>query len=176
MTEARFCRPRPTLTAKEREIAIAAIGARVSGSPADAAAQLLSGIAVLDGNHLPILVWPNGLSMEEAADWHERNGKECRLRAQRFSERMAGVNSNARTVPAEHSDPTQKPNESARPPQYPVSSAPNHLEAGTGNHLPEDRQLHSEASVAASDLEINLKFQPGPDDQFYAAGFSVRVD
>lgn len=148
MTEARYCRPRPPLTAKEREVAIAAIGARVSGSPADAAAQLLSGIAVLDGNHLPILVWPTGLSLEEAAVWHEHNGKECRLRAQRFSERMAGVNSSARTFPAEHSDLTQKSNEPAQPLRYPVSSAPNHLEAGTDNHLPEDRQPHSEANDA----------------------------
>lgn len=148
MTEARFCRPRPTMTAKEREIAIAAIGARVSGSPADAAAQLLSGIAVLDGNHLPILVWPTGLSMDEAAAWHEREGQDYRLRAQRFSERMAGVSSNALTPLAEHSDLSQKSNESARPPQYPTSSAPNHLEEGTGNRLPGDQPLHAESSDA----------------------------
>lgn len=30
--------------------------------------------------------------------------------------------------------------------------------------------------VTASDLEISLKLQPGPDGKIYAAGFSVRVD
>ena len=68
MTETTFYSPRQTLTAKDREIAISSIGARVSGSPAEAAAQLLSGIAVLDGRHLPILVWPTGMSLKEAAD------------------------------------------------------------------------------------------------------------
>lgn len=148
MTEASFYSPRPALNEKEREIAIAAIGARVSGSPAEAAAQLLSGIAVLDGSHLPILVWPTGLSLDGAADWHENQGEEFRVRAQRFSERMAGINSNALRSPVEHSDPIQMLSGLAQPLEYPASSVPAHREARIGSHPPEDQQLHSEASDA----------------------------
>lgn len=58
------------LSPREREIAIQAMGARVSGEPAEAALQLLHGIAVLDGQHIPAVAWPNGLSLGEKAAWH----------------------------------------------------------------------------------------------------------
>lgn len=60
-----------SLTAKEREIAISAIGARVSGGPAEAAKQLLAGVAVLDGQHAPFLILPEEISRQEMAAWHE---------------------------------------------------------------------------------------------------------
>lgn len=148
MTEANFYCTRQALTEKEREIALTSIGARVSGSPAEAAAQLLSGIAVLDGRHLPILVWPTGMSLNEAADWLAEQVEVYRVRAQRFSERMAGVSSSALTALVEHSDPPQKLSGLAQPLEYQASSAPTHREAGIGSHPPEDQQLHSEASDA----------------------------
>ena len=148
MTETTFYSPRQTLTAKDREIAITSIGARVSGSPAEAAAQLLSGIAVLDGRHLPILVWPTGMSLNEAADWLAEQGEAYRVRAQRFSERMAGVSSSALTALVEQSDPPQKLSGLAQPLECPASSAPTHREAGIGSHPLEDQQPHSEASDA----------------------------
>jgi len=148
MKEANFYSTRQALTEKEREIALTSIGARVSGSPAEAAAQLLSGIAVLDGRHLPILVWPTGMSLNEAADWLAEQGEAYRVRAQRFSERMAGVSSSALTALVEHSDPPQKLSGLAQPLEYQASSAPTHREAGIGSHPPEDQQLHSEASDA----------------------------
>lgn len=147
MIEAHIYEPRPVLSPKEREIAIAAIGARIKGSPAEAAAQLLAGIMVLDGKHLPVLVWPAGLSLEEAAAWHEQNGADYRARAQRFSERMGDVNSSAQTVLEVRSEPTQKSNEPVRPLQQSTSSALVPLEAGTdsppledqlGCHMPSD--------------------------------------
>ena len=148
MTETTFYSPRQTLTAKDREIAISSIGARVSGSPAEAAAQLLSGIAVLDGRHLPILVWPTGMSLKEAADWLAEQGEVYRVRAQRFSERMTGASSSELTALVEHSDPPQKLSRLAQPLEYPTSSASTHREAGIGSHSLEDQQLHSEASDA----------------------------
>ena len=148
MTEANFYCTRQALTEKEREIALTSIGARVSGSPAEAAAQLLSGIAVLDGRHLPILVWPTGMSLNEAADWLAEQVEVYRVRAQRFSERMAGVSSSALTALVEHSDPPQKLSGLAQPLEYQASSAPTHREAGIGSHSLEDQQLHSEASDA----------------------------
>lgn len=42
-----------------------------TGAPEKAAAHILAGIAVLDGAHLPILIWTEGLTWEEKAAWHE---------------------------------------------------------------------------------------------------------
>lgn len=148
MTEARFLTPRPILTAKEREIAIAAIGARVSGSPERAAAQLLSGIAVLDGDHSPILVLPEGWSFQDAADWHDQQSAELRDRAQRFADRMNGVNSSARTSLEAHSDTEQTLSEPARTPRYPAACVPIHRGAETGGRSPEGQIPRSESSDA----------------------------
>ncbi|MOA32827.1 hypothetical protein D3C78_1540780 [compost metagenome] len=68
------------LTAREREIAISAIASRASGIPTDAARQVLAGIAVLDGDHAPIVVWPKEVSREQMPAWHEGEAafwREC---------------------------------------------------------------------------------------------------
>lgn len=62
---------RVQLTAREREVVIAAVAGKASGLPLEAAKQVLAAIEVLDGKHPPILVWPEGLSREERAAWHE---------------------------------------------------------------------------------------------------------
>lgn len=76
----------PQLSPREREIAIAAIGARVSGEPSAAAKQLLAGVAVLDGQHTPILIWPEGIAREEMAAWHEAEAAYWRESAARYAE------------------------------------------------------------------------------------------
>ena len=70
MPEERICTQRPRLTAREREIAICAISARATGKPDVAAVEILAGIAVIDGNHPPILLWSNNMTREEKAAWH----------------------------------------------------------------------------------------------------------
>ena len=62
MLEERICTQRPRLTAREREIVISAISARATGKPEVAAVEILVGIAVIDGHHPPILLWPNDMT------------------------------------------------------------------------------------------------------------------
>jgi len=59
------------LQTKIREIAIEAIGRTVRGNPSDAAAQLLKGIAILDGVSAPFLIWPQTLSPDEQIQFLE---------------------------------------------------------------------------------------------------------
>lgn len=65
-----FPTSRKRLTPREREIAITAVSARAAGSPVEAAKQVLAAIAVLDGCHSPILVWPENMTRSEKATWH----------------------------------------------------------------------------------------------------------
>lgn len=69
-----------------RQIAIQAIAGRATGNPAAAATEILVGIAVLDGQHLPILLWPNDLTREEKAAWHAAEAAFWSRSAARFSE------------------------------------------------------------------------------------------
>lgn len=48
-----------------RQIAIQAIAARASGSPVEAAGQILAGIAALDSPGKPFVVWPTNLPLAE---------------------------------------------------------------------------------------------------------------
>ena len=48
-----------------RQIAIQAIAARASGSPVEAAGQILAGIAALDSPGKPFVIWPTNLSPAE---------------------------------------------------------------------------------------------------------------
>lgn len=138
MSEATFDDQRPMLTPKERELAIAAIGSRVSGTPADAATQLLVGIAVLDGRHLPIQVWSAGMGLEDAANWHERNAIELRERNARIQARIRAVSPSEQTAPSGVSDCLQTSVARAQPQQDPASSAPDRREAGTDSLPPLD--------------------------------------
>jgi len=73
------------LTPKDREIAIQAIAARATGSPAEAAKQILMGIRTFDGELGPFVVWPvnpfrnrHPVSYEERAAWHESQAAKLR--------------------------------------------------------------------------------------------------
>lgn len=79
---------RSLLTGREREIAIEAIGRRLSGRAADAAKDMLVGIAVLDGKHAPFIVWPEvfGFDFEERAAWLEAQAASARASAIRYAE------------------------------------------------------------------------------------------
>lgn len=48
-----------------RQIAIQAIAARASGSPVEAAGQILAGIAALDSPGKPFVIWPTNLPLAE---------------------------------------------------------------------------------------------------------------
>lgn len=73
------------LTKREREILIGAIAAKASGSPCEASQQVLAAVAVLRGEHPPILVWPSGISREEMAAWHEGEAAYWRESAARHT-------------------------------------------------------------------------------------------
>ena len=88
MPEERIYSPQPHLTAKEREIAISAISARATGKPNVAAVEILAGIAVFDGNHPPILLWPKDMTREEKAAWHTAEAAYWSASAQRIAEVM----------------------------------------------------------------------------------------
>ena len=89
MPEKRTCSQRLHLTAREREIAISAISARATGKPDVAAVEILAGIAVIDGNHPPILLWPNDMTREDKAAWHRAEAAYWSASAQCKAEVMA---------------------------------------------------------------------------------------
>lgn len=141
-----LCTSRRRLTLREREIAITAISARASGSPVEAAKQVLAGIAVIDGDHLPILVWPKDVTREEKAAWHDNEADFWRESAKRFSV----LNSDARNdqqsprIPegvSQNSSPDQ-------PLPYSTLAAPAHCEVEEEN-LP--RPLSGEPAQGSSD-------------------------
>lgn len=136
------------LSPREREIAIAAIGTRVSGSPTMAAEQMLAGIAVLEGDHLPVLVWPVDTTLEEKAAWHEQEAADFRMRAARLSARIQGVNPNEGEAPQEPSGLIQI--YSGLAPTHPASTSfePVLREASTESPVPLDQQANLESSDA----------------------------
>ena len=68
------------LSPREREIAIEAISRAPIGDCSRAAADLLAGIAVLGGAHLPVLVWPPEMPNDEKATWLEGEAASVRKR------------------------------------------------------------------------------------------------
>ncbi|WP_024640750.1 hypothetical protein [Pseudomonas syringae] len=76
------------LSRADREAAVKAICARASGTTTEAAAQILAGIAALDGRRLPILLWPEDVTREEKAAWHKSEAAFWDASAIRFAEFM----------------------------------------------------------------------------------------
>lgn len=148
MDEAKLTGSRPHLSPKEREIAIAAIGQRVSGNPAEAAAQLLAGIAVLDGKHLSVQVWPAGMSLEDAAEWHQSNAADLRARSARIQARIHSVSPSEQKHPSEPADCLQTILSPAQPQQQRASSAQDRREVDTDSPPPSDPSLRSGSSDA----------------------------
>ena len=77
------------LSRADREAAVKAICARASGTTTEAAAQILAGIAALDGRRLPILLWPEDVTREEKAAWHKSEAAFWDASAIRFAEFMS---------------------------------------------------------------------------------------
>lgn len=145
-----FLGARPILTAHEREIAIEALGRRLSGgsgAPA-AAADLLAGIAVLDGAHKPVLVWPADMSLDDMAAWHDREARDLKERALRFQERMKAVTPSVEKEPQAQTDLTQMPGELAPTLPALASSALAPPEAGTDSRSPQAPELTPGSSDA----------------------------
>lgn len=73
-TEAAPRNAQPRLSGRDREIAIQAIAAHATGTPVEAAYQILAGIEALDaGPDAPMVVlWPTKIfgTTEERAGWH----------------------------------------------------------------------------------------------------------
>ena len=122
-----------SLTVREREIAISAIGARLSGRPTEVAKELLAAIAVLDGLHAPILIWPKDITREEMAAWHEAQAADLRefaIRlALRLEERMRASTPSGERTALELTGSTQTHCELVPTPPGSASSAPVLLEA-----------------------------------------------
>nr|WP_259639435.1 hypothetical protein [Pseudomonas syringae] len=77
------------LSRADREAAVKAICGRASGTTTEAAAQILAGIAALDGRRLPILLWPEDITREEKAAWHKSEAAFWDASATRFAELMS---------------------------------------------------------------------------------------
>ena len=65
------------LTPRQIEIVIEAIGRRAIGTPAEAALQILLGVAVLEGGGMPAVAWPEGYSLLGKTKWHTEQAKRC---------------------------------------------------------------------------------------------------
>lgn len=131
---------------QEREIAIAAIATRVTGTPASAALQLLAGIAVLNGNHEPIAIWPDDSTRESRAAWHEREATCWRESAAQHAVMERGSDSAFGTRPALQDDPSTV--EQVEPLARSVSSVAARHEVGTQNPL---RPVSVERPAGSSD-------------------------
>lgn len=66
------------LETKIRQIAIQAIAARATGSPSEAAAQILKGISALDSPSKPFVIWPTNLRPLEQIEALELELKRVR--------------------------------------------------------------------------------------------------
>ena len=94
-----------------RQIAIQAIASRVSGTPAEAAGQILKGIAALDRPERPFVMWPEDssrmpvFSSEEQASWLESQAAEIRRSA---CETAAYWEAKSQSLsPSENQDPSE---------------------------------------------------------------------
>lgn len=74
-----------------------AIANRATGTPAQAASQILAGFAVLEaGPEQPtVVLWPADISLEEQAAWHEKEAASFKGRALRLERRMRSFTSSA---------------------------------------------------------------------------------
>jgi hypothetical protein len=136
------------LSPREREIAISAIGDRVSGSPVEAAKQLLAGIAVLDGDRLPVLVWPEAATLRERANWLSDQAKDYLERADLFDARMVAISPSGLQVLEEQRGCVQASNESALTPRLSASFASAHPEEETDSRLQSCSQIDQGSSGA----------------------------
>ncbi len=123
-----------SLSSDDRKIALSAIAGRASGSPASAAAEILAGVAVLDGDHYPILLWANDVTREEKAAWHRAEAAFWEDSAQRFAALTDSLRSAPRTQ-SESLDP-RSTNALVQPLPESASFQSDHREAGIENPLP----------------------------------------
>lgn len=128
-----FLASRPVFTSREREIAIAAVSARAAGTPVEAAKQVLAGVAVLDGDHLPIVVWPADTTPRQQADWLLNTAADQAERADRFDARMRQFNPDAPQALEERPACAQASSELEPTLQASASSASVHLEEEIGS-------------------------------------------
>ena len=128
-----FPASRPMLTPREREIAIAAVSARAAGTPVEAAKQVLAGVAVLDGDHLPIVMWPKDTTLRQKADWLANAASDHSERADRFDARMHQLNPGAPQDLEVHPGDAQVSSELVPTLPASASSASVHLEEEIGS-------------------------------------------
>ncbi|WP_155250534.1 hypothetical protein [Pseudomonas asplenii] len=120
---------------RDREIALRAIAARATGKPEVAAAEILAGIAVLDGRHFPILLWPLETSREEKAAWHRAEAAYWEESVARVAALTQHPGSAARTHLESHGD--QSTDGQDQPLPYSASSQLGRHEAEIENPRPD---------------------------------------
>lgn len=143
-----FPASRPMLTPREREIAIAAVSARAGGSPVEVAKQVLAGVAVLDGCHLPIVVWPADTTPRQQADWLLNAATDQAERADRFDARMRRFNPDAPQALEERPACAQASSELEPTLQPSASSASTHPEEDTDSRPQTSPQAQQDSSGA----------------------------
>ncbi|WP_440064837.1 hypothetical protein ACTAB2_05630 [Pseudomonas syringae] len=121
------------LSRADREAAVKAICARASGTTTEAAAQILAGIAALDGRRLPILLWPEHVTREEKAAWHDKEAGFWKESAKRFSVLMSRRNEPRSPDIPEGSLQNSSPDQ---PLPDSTSAAPVHCEKEEESRLP----------------------------------------
>lgn len=75
-----------SLSSKEREIALQAIALRATGTPAEAAEQILVGFSALAHPGKPLVVWPASLPFAEQIETLEIELKRVRTAAQAYAD------------------------------------------------------------------------------------------
>ncbi|MFJ2445184.1 hypothetical protein [Pseudomonas sp. NPDC087626] len=136
------------VSAVDRGVAVQAIAARATGKPDVAAAEILAGIAVLDGNHLPILLWSNNTTREEKAAWHKAEAAFWDGSAQRFAGLMTQRPQSAvRTRSATQDGPSTDERDAPQPQS--VSSVKVPHEAETRSPLPSQLGEHLQGTSDA---------------------------
>lgn len=102
---------RPTLSVREREIAIEAIGRQVTGSPRAMASDLLAAIAVLDGEHIPVVIWSGDfITYQAKAAWHQQQAADWQDQANRQRQLI-----DSRTSSEAQSQPSEPPSAEPAP-------------------------------------------------------------
>lgn len=101
-----------------RHIAIQAIASRASGTPTEAALQILKGIAALDSPDKPFVIWPTSLSAAEQIEALEVELKRIRYAHKSVSDWRAMRESHPRVdsgAHPEHQDAQSHPEASGVP-------------------------------------------------------------
>nr|NLU60020.1 hypothetical protein [Pseudomonas sp. BIGb0427] len=114
----------------------------------EAAKQLLAGIAVLDGEHPPVLVWPEAATLRERANWLSDQAKDYLESADLFDARLAAISPGGLQVLEEQKGCAQASNESAPTLQLSASSASAHPEEETDSRLQSCSQIDQDSSGA----------------------------